>query len=67
MIPGPVSRSGSFFSFLSIPGAVGSKSVLTGGSLVARCILVVGRDFFLIALARVKLHSAVRERTRAPN
>ena len=47
MIPGPVSRSGSFFSFLSIPGGMDHESVILGGSLAAPWrILVVGRDFF---------------------
>ena len=40
------------------------KSVILGGSLG---LAVAGRDFFFIALARVKLRSAVRERTRPPN
>ena len=31
------------------------------------CIVVVGRDFCCIAVARVKLGSAARERTKAPN
>ena len=51
-------------SFLSMPGGIGPKSVLPGGSLVAHwwllggslvvpwCFPVVGRTFVSIALAR---------------
>ena len=42
--------------------------MIPGGSPAAPWgILVVGRDFVFIAVARVKLRSAARERTRAPN
>ena len=58
----------SFYSFLSIPGAIGSKSVLPDGYLAAPWwSAVMGRDFFFLALAREKLHSAACERTGAPS
>ena len=40
------------------------KSVIAAETPV---LVVVGCDFFFIAIARVKLRSAVRERTRPPN